>query len=376
MANADHLRRLREGWEAWNTWRSQSESTAPLDVPDLSGADLSGLNLDIYWLQSANLRGARLKGTRLCVAEIVHADLSDADLSGAVLKGADLMGANLTNGRLVDADFRGGSLSHANLSSADLSHSRLDTTLLQGANLSGAALRDAYLSRAVLNGNELEGADFTGATFFETMLSNLDLGAARGLSECVHLGPSALDLRTLQRSKDVPKIFLQGCGLSDTIIDYLPSLWETPIQLNSCFISFSEPDDVFAGRLYQDLQHAGIKCWRWKEDARWGKGQWSDLNQSIQVHDRLILICSRQSLNSGPVLRELERALQREDELTRQGAMRDILLPIRLDDYIFEWEHPRKPDVTTKWVGDFRNWTDPATYDKALKRLIAELRKD
>jgi hypothetical protein len=55
-------------------------------------------------------------------------------------------------------------------------------------------------------------------------------------------------------------------------------------------------------------------------------------------------------IQSGPVLREIERALQRED---RDG--KNVLLPMRIDDYLFDkWNPPRKADVVAKVVGDFR----------------------
>jgi hypothetical protein len=50
------------------------------------------------------------------------------------------------------------------------------------------------------------------------------------------------------------------------------------------------------------------------------------------------------------VLREIERALQRED---RDG--KNVLLPMRIDDYLFDkWNPPREADVVAKVVGDFR----------------------
>ena len=63
MANAEHLRLLRQGVEVWNAWRAK-EPTVP---PDLSGADLSnallsGLEAD---LGGANLTEANLSGADL-----------------------------------------------------------------------------------------------------------------------------------------------------------------------------------------------------------------------------------------------------------------------------------------------------------------------
>jgi hypothetical protein len=50
------------------------------------------------------------------------------------------------------------------------------------------------------------------------------------------------------------------------------------------------------------------------------------------------------------VLREIERALQRED---REG--RNALFLIRTGDYFFDkWDPPCEADVVAKVVGDFR----------------------
>ena len=75
-------------------------------------------------------------------------------------------------------------------------------------------------------------------------------------------------------------------------------------------------------------------------------------------------------MQSGPVNREIERALNRAD---KEG--KGILFPIRIDDYIFDhWEHARKADVLRKVVGDFSGWDkDVAKYEKALDKLLKGL---
>jgi hypothetical protein len=86
----------------------------------------------------------------------------------------------------------------------------------------------------------------------------------------------------------------------------------------------------------------------------------------------LIAVCSEDSLTSPAVLREIERALQREDR-----EKKNVLFPIRIDDYVFEgWDHERKADVVKKVVGDFRNWKGPDSYAKALERLLRDLRSE
>jgi hypothetical protein len=104
-----------------------------------------------------------------------------------------------------------------------------------------------------------------------------------------------------------------------------------------------------------------------------GRKVWGQIDRSIRIYDKLVVVCSENSLQSGPVLREIERALQRKD---REGT--DVLFPIRIDDYIFDhWQHERKADVIAKVVGDFTGWDkDPAKYEASLRRLMKALQRE
>lgn len=181
--------------------------------------------------------------------------------------------------------------------------------------------------------------------------------------------PSSIGIETLAASEGkIPKPFLQGVGVPKVLLEYLISASTVPLQFYSCFVSYSTRDEFFAKRLYYDLLARDIRCWLFDEDAKWGEKVWSEIDRSINLHDKTIVVCSANSLQSEPVLREIERALQREDR-----EKRGVLFPVRIDDYIFTtWEHPRKADVTSKVVGDFR---DSAQYEKSLQRLVDALDK-
>jgi len=237
----------------------------------------------------------------------------------------------------------------------------------------GANLRGADLS-----GADLRGSDLREATCGYTILARVDLSQTKELETVRHIAPSSIGVDTLFQSRGkIPEAFLRGCGVPEILIQYLPSLVREPLQFYTCFISFTEADDDFSQRLYNDLQGRGVRCWRWKEDARWGRELMGEIDKAVRIYDKLIVICSEKSLNSPAVLREIERALQKEDDLKRQGREAEVLFPIRLDDYIFEkWDHPRKADVIAKNVGDFRNLSDPASYNEALNRLIRDLRAE
>ncbi|MGD0059795.1 MAG: toll/interleukin-1 receptor domain-containing protein [Verrucomicrobiia bacterium] len=131
---------------------------------------------------------------------------------------------------------------------------------------------------------------------------------------------------------------------------------------------YSEYDREFADRLHADLQNKRVRCWLFSEDAKWGEAVWGGIDRGIKYYDKLVVVCSENSLQSPAVLREIERGLQREDR-----EKKNVLFPITIDDYIFDkWDHPRKADVLSKVGGDFRQWNDPA-YQKSLARLLKHL---
>jgi hypothetical protein len=61
MANPEHLEKLKEGVEAWNTWRRANAGI----MPELRGANLSGAVLSEANLSGANLNSAKLVETNL-----------------------------------------------------------------------------------------------------------------------------------------------------------------------------------------------------------------------------------------------------------------------------------------------------------------------
>jgi uncharacterized protein YjbI with pentapeptide repeats len=320
VTNAEHMAILKQGVAKWNRW----SAAQPDFAPNLRGADFSG----------SDLRGA---------------NLSWAYLSRADLNGADLSGANLSNAYLIDADLR-----LANLSGANLNRANLTETNLSGADLSEANLDETYI--------------------YSTNFADVDLSEVKGLDKANHGGPSSIGIDTIFKSGGkIPEVFLRGAGVPDSFITYMHSLVGQPVQFFSCFISYSAKDKRFCERLYADLQAKGVRTWFFPEDAKWGDSVWGEIDQSIKVYDKLVVVCSKNSLRSAPVLREIERALNRE-----VPGKKEVLFPIRLDDYVFDsWKYERKADVTRKVIGDFSGWNRSAKkYDLAFDKLLRALKAD
>lgn len=289
-------------------------------------------------------------------------DLSGADLRGADLSRADLRKVDLARAHLWSADLR-----EANLSGAALLRADFFLADLRGADLSGALLALTNLTRA-----NLKDADLGSARLGSAILGDTNLSGARGLDSVRHDGPSVIDETTLRRSWPLPEKFLRGCGLSDRLIEYLPSLLGEAIEFYSCFISYSSNDDEFAKRLHADLQDNGVRCWFAPEDLKIGERIRPGIDEAIRLHDKLLLILSEHSVSSQWVEQEVETALERERKQKRTS-----LFPIRLDDAVMEsmggWAALIR---NTRNIGDFTRWKEHDEYQEAFERLLRDLKAE
>lgn len=355
MANEEHLEILRQGAKEWNKWREEN-----LFVwPDLRDADLREAVLCHADLHGADLSSARLVGARLVGANLIAAHLSGTHLSRANLSRSDLTGANLN---------------HAQLIRAELSNAQFRGVQLHRANLSGAQLGGARFIHATLIRADLSGADLSHARVGWTTFGNIDLSNTRCLSTILHDGPSTVGIDTLYKSHGkIPDVFLRGCGVPEEMIEYHRSLLGKAIEFYSCFISYSHADKPFARRLHDQLQARGIRCWLDDHDMKPGDRILDVVDDAIRLHDKILLCCSEQSLNSWWVKDEIDKALERE---RREG--RDIIIPLNLDSYVLEgWVSGTATAVRSRLAADFTGWrTDNAKFEEQFERVVKALRTE
>lgn len=351
--NNKHLEVLRLGVEVWNRWREKNPNVRP---------NLQGLNLvsghesqkniaDGVNLSRVNLSGANMRAARMRHGYLVEANFSGADLTGADFNHADLSSVNFSNAILTGSD--------------------LADTNLTGANLSNAVLHKADLFLAILTDADLSNADFTGAAIGSTLLIDIDLSKVKGLDKVKYFGPSSISIESIYKSRgEIPEEFLRGIGAPDNFITYMTSLTGKAIEFYSCFISYSSRDQTFADRLYADLQNKGVRCWFAPEDLRIGDKIRPRIDETIRLHDKLLLVLSKTSVNSQWVEQEVETALAME---RKQG--RTVLFPIRIDDTVMKinsgWPALIK---NTRNIGDFKKWKNHDVYQKAFNRLLRDLK--
>jgi TIR domain/Pentapeptide repeats (8 copies) len=243
-------------------------------------------------------------------------------------------------------------------------------TNLVCANLQYADLRFAQLAWANLSYASLQKAILSGAELSVTVLGGTDLNGAIGLDMCKHQGGSVINFETIALCKNLPLSFLRGCGLPDTLIEYLPSILGQSTKFYSCFISYSSRDQSFADRLYADLQNKGVRCWFAPEDLKIGDKIRDRIDESIRLRDKLLLILSENSIASDWVAHEVESALEEERQ---RGPT--ILFPIRLDDAVIESNKAWAALIRrTRHIGNFTRWKDHDSYQKAFDRLLRDLK--
>lgn len=349
--NPQHLELVKKGPVEINRWRKKYH----IGRFDLRGADLEGINLDGANLSSANLRGASLRYASLNEVYLIHADLEGANLSGASFMGTHFDGANLSSAILYRADLRG--------------------TDLYGANLDNADLTNVYFTNTNLCYANINKANFTNARLGGNSFLNTDLSVAKGLETCSHHSPSALDVSILRIAGKLPRQFLQGIGLPDDMIDYLPDFFESAVNFYSLFISYSTEDEEFADQLYSDLQSKGVRCWYSPADTKGGEWLDKQVEMAISFHDRVLPIISEDSMKSEWVISEINAALKREKKENRR-----VLFPIRLVDFdiIKKWDHIN-PDVSFHMVEKVTRYFIPdfsqaADYHENFNQLIRDLK--
>jgi hypothetical protein len=320
MANPEHVAKLKEGWEAWNEWRITSS-----ERPDLSYVQLREDSLDSYNLHSANFSNAVLHGV-----SFRHALCGDCSFERATLS---------------EASFYISQLSRCNF-------------------------KDAKIAFTVFHGCLLDESDFTGATIVQNVFARGSMQSVRGLDATYSSLNNSIGIDTFFQSGGLPGPFLRGSGVPEEFIKYAVALVDR-IQYHSCFLSYSSTDDEFVRQLYADLQRKNVITWFAPEDLKIGDRFQSSIDDSIRLHDKLVLILSANSVNSDWVETEVRSALERE---RKEG--KDVLFPIAIDEEGFAPKQPWAADIRRKrLIGDFRKWKSHDDYTAAFDRLVRDLKK-
>ena len=113
-----------------------------------------------------------------------------------------------------------------------------------------------------------------------------------------------------------------------------------------------------------------MRCWFAPHDMKIGAKILDTLDEAIRLRDKVLLVLSEASIASDWVEDEVTRAF--EEERQRGGV---VLFPVRVDDTVLETKETWAAKLRrSRNIGDFRGWKDHDAYQKALERVLRDLR--
>jgi len=134
------------------------------------------------------------------------------------------------------------------------------------------------------------------------------------------------------------------------------------------FISYSSKDKEFVEILLEKFIDKNIEFWFDEKDIKIGDKIQNEISNGLHSCDKFLLICSKHSLKSWWVDRELDEALQYESR-----SIGNKLIPINLDDQIFDekLKFEKKIFLLTRHIGDFTDWESTTKFNKSFEKLLA-----
>ncbi len=148
------------------------------------------------------------------------------------------------------------------------------------------------------------------------------------------------------------------------------------VRYFSVFISHSSADQDFCRTLYEQLNRH-TQVWFSPATMKGGKKIHDQIAEAIDDFDKLLVVLSKESMNSCWVSAEILRARERE----ARNADR-VLFPIRIVPYdsVKAWtlfDSDAGVDIAKELrqyhIPDFSRWTDEKSFDEACARLIGDL---
>jgi hypothetical protein len=115
-----------------------------------------------------------------------------------------------------------------------------------------------------------------------------------------------------------------------------------------------------------------VRCWLAPHDLTPGDVIVRGIDEAIHLHDKVVLLLSEAAVTSHWVAYEVNLATTRE---AREG--RTVLYPLRLDDAVLTTTQGWAVTLRDgRHIGDFRQWTEYASYQAVFARLLRDLKAE
>jgi len=151
---------------------------------------------------------------------------------------------------------------------------------------------------------------------------------------------------------------------------YLEIIDESKLY-KTLFISYGGPDENIAIKINKELKAKGVVTWFFKDDGLPGDKLHRVMSEGIYKHDRTLLICSKNSITRSGVLNEIERMLERE---AMEGGS-EIIIPVTIDNYIFDHWNPKREDVKNQILSRIVTTINELNFNNEIERILKALKK-
>jgi hypothetical protein len=109
-----------------------------------------------------------------------------------------------------------------------------------------------------------------------------------------------------------------------------------------------------------------------------GHDIYEEVDRGIRLWDKVLLCASEASLTSWWVDNEIDKAFSKERAILKdRGDQVRALIPLNLDDFLFNWQSGKASVVKQRLAADFTGWEhDNAKFEREFERLVRALRTD
>ena len=123
-----------------------------------------------------------------------------------------------------------------------------------------------------------------------------------------------------------------------------------------------------------------LRVWLAPEDIKSGQKIHEQMERAIQLHDRLLIVLSEQSMQSEWVMTEIRKARKAEIKEKRRK-----LFPLRLVDFerVKDWEcfdadigKDLAVELREYFMPDFSNWKEHDSFEEGFSRLLRDLKAE
>ena len=126
------------------------------------------------------------------------------------------------------------------------------------------------------------------------------------------------------------------------------------------------------------MKEYGIPCWMDDHQVLPGDDLFEQIEKGIRNWDKVLLICSAHSLNSMWVEWEIDKALAKEQQLSKdRGEKTLVIIPLDLDGYLFKWNSGKASVLKARMAANFIGWRrNYRKFNAQVDRIATALRAD